>query len=302
MYADQILSGVSIAYQNAQHVSDMVFPEVQVKDRTGLYFKYGKEKFTQTNDLRAPGTYAQQVNYSLTQASYGPLLDHSLDMMITDEVVDASVAPADPAFDATEALTEYISVNKELDAYNQCSNASVITQNVTLSGTSRWNDYANSDPIGDFTIAIDTVKKAIIKPAKELTVLIGYEAYSVLRNHPQILERLKYSQLGVATTQLLAEILGVKQVIIAEAEYNTANIGQTSSMSYIWGKNAWVMYLTPKPGIRTVSFGYTLRKGGRQVFRFRDDRAEADFIRVKDYYQQHIMAADAAYYMATVVN
>jgi hypothetical protein len=302
IYADPILSNVSIAYQNAQHVADMVFPEVQVATRTGIYYKYGKEKFTQKNDLRAPGTYANQVKYSLTKVTYGPLLDHSLDIKIEDEITDDAVAPLDPAFDAVETLTEMISVNKELDAYNQCSNGSVITQNVTLSGTSRWDDYANSDPIGDFVTAIDTVKKAVVKTAKELTILIGYEAFSVLRNHPQMLERIKYSERGIITSDVLREVLGVKQVIIGESEYNTANENQTASMSYIWGKNAWVMYIVPSPTIRTVTFGYTLRKGGRQVLRFRDDRAESEFVRVKDYYQQHIMASDAAYLMTSVVN
>src|SRR3712207_3480991 len=147
IYADAILTGTSVAYQNAQHISDVIFPEVQVKDRTGIYFKYGKDKFSAVNDVRAPGTYAQVVNYSLSQATYGPLLDHSLDARIEDEISSMASAPLDPGFDATEMLTERLSVSKEVDAFNQCSNTSVITQNVTVSGTSRWDDYANSDPI-----------------------------------------------------------------------------------------------------------------------------------------------------------
>lgn len=302
LYADQLLSNVSIAWQNNAFVCDTVFPELQVKDKTGLYWKYGKEKFGQTNDVRAPGTYAQVVGYDLTQASYGPLLDHSLDAMVTDEVADVASAPLDPGVDATELVTEKIMVNKEIDAYNQCSNTSTLTQNVTLSGTSRWNDYANSDPIGDFRTAIDAVSKAVIKPTNQLTVLIGREAYNVLRDHPQFIERIKHSQLGILTTDLLANILEVKQVIIAESQYNSAGQGLTASMGYIWGKNAWVMYIDPQPGMRKVTFGFTLRKGPRTVFRFRDERAEADYIRVKDYYQQLIVQADAAYFIKTVVN
>jgi hypothetical protein len=302
VYADAILSGVSVAYQNAQHISNEIFPEVQVPDRTGIYFKYGKDKFSAVNDVRAPGTYAQVVPYNLTQATYGPLLDHSLDARIEDEIAGMSSAPLDPAFDATEMLSEHLSVSKEVDAFNQVSNTSVVTQNITLSGTDRWDDYSNSDPIGDIRAAVDTVKKATLKSAKDLTVVLGYEAFSVLRNHPQILERIKYSERGVITEEILASVFNVGRVLIGESESNSANMGQTASMSYIWGKNAWVLYSEAKPGIRKVSFGYTLRKGARQVFRFRDDRAETNFIRVKDYYQQHIMAADAGYYLATVVN
>src|SRR6266487_6228331 len=101
-------------------------------------------------------------------------------------------------------------LSKELDAFSQCSNTAVVTQNATLSGTSRWDDYANSDPIADVKLAVDTVKKAIVatntSASNKLTLVLGYDAYSVLRNHPQILERVKYSQLGVLTADLLAQV------------------------------------------------------------------------------------------------
>jgi hypothetical protein len=302
VYADGILSNVSIAYQNAQYISDTVFPEVQVKDRTGIYFKYGKDKFTAVNDVRAPGTYAQVVNYTLTQSTYGPLLDHSLDARIEDEVASMAVSPLDPAFDATEMLTQRLLVSKEIDAVSQVTNTAVVTQNVTLSGTDRWDDYANSDPIGDVQTGIDAINLATSAAPSEMTVVMGYPVYVALRNHPQIIERIKHSQLGILDEGLLAQVFGVKRVIVGSATKNTANAGATASMSYAWGKNVWVMLIAGKPGPRTVSFGYTLRKGSRQVLRMRDDRAETEFVRVKDYYQQHIMASDAGYYLATVVN
>jgi hypothetical protein len=302
MYADEILSGVSIAYSNAQYISDVIFPEVQVPHKTGIYYKYDKQKFRSVNDIRAPGTRAQVVEYGLTKANYGPLLDHSLDGRIEWELEGEAVAPLDPAFDATDNVTERLNISKEVDAFNQCSNTAVITQNTTLSGTSRWDDFANSDPIGDMKTAIDAVKKATLKSAKKLTIVMGYEVYTVLRNHPQIMERIKYSQLGVLTEELLAQVFGVKQVILAEAESNSANPLAADSMAYVWGKNVWVLLVAEKPAPREISFGYTLRKGSRTVYRWQDQGSETDYVRVKDYYQQHIMAADAAYYYATVVN
>src|SRR5687767_8994133 len=102
VYADKILSNVSVDYKNGQFIADTIFPEVQVTERTGIYFRYGREKFSSVNDVRAPGTYAQVVDYSLTQATYGPLLDHSLDAPLYDEIVGHAQAPLDPAVDATE--------------------------------------------------------------------------------------------------------------------------------------------------------------------------------------------------------
>lgn len=302
LYADQILSQFSVAWDNAGFIADTIFPEVQVTGKTGLYFTYDRQSQRQTNDVRAPGTRAQVVRYGYTQVPYGPLLDHSLDAPIEWEIEDTAVAPLDPAFDATNLLTSKITLNKEMDAYNQVTNTAVITQNVTLSGTSRWDDYANSDPIGDLRLSINTVKKSTGKSTQDLTIMMGYEAFDTLKNHPQFLERIKHSQLGILTAELIARVLDVKQVIIANAQVDTANPGQSDVMGYIWGKNAWVFYLADKPALRQPSFGYTLRKGGRKVYRWTEQAEETDYIRVKDYYQQFITAASAGYYLATVVN
>jgi hypothetical protein len=307
LYKDQFLSNFSVGYQNALTISDVIFPELQVPAKTGTYLKHTKDKFGVVNDIRAPGQYAQVVPWNTTEASYGPLLDHSLDMKLEDEVQQTVGAPGNPiplnpGVDEAEELSERQSVIKEVDAYNQCSNTSVITQNVTLSGTSRWSDYANSDPVGDMQTAVDTVAKAVVKPAKQLTVVLGYEVYTVLRNHPQILDRKKWSAMGVLQASDLAEIFGVKQVIIVESQYNTAGQGLSASMSYIWGKNAWVLYIAESVGRKKLTFGLTLRNGGKRVFRFRDDRAESEYIRLKDYYQQMIVAAEAGYFLKTVVS
>lgn len=65
-------------------------------------------------------------------------------------------------------------------------------------------------------------------------------------------------------------------------------------MSYIWGKNAWV-YRSRETSALCPLYPLDIRKKvldkySASVF------AETEFIRVKDYYQQMIMAADAGYY------
>jgi hypothetical protein len=300
VYQDPLLGDISIAYQNSSYIADSVFPEVQVAKISGNYFVYDKSKFVAVNDLRAPSTRANRVDYGLTKASYGPLLEHSLEQDIPDELIDQAVQPLDPNIDATENVTERLMLSKELDAYAKCADTAVITQNVTLSGISQWNDYSNSDPIGDVRTAIDTVKKEILK--KPNTLVIGYEVYSSLKNHPQILDRIKFSQLGVITTELIASVFDIENVIIAEAEQNTVNEAQTAVMAYIWGKNAWVMFLNQAPAIRKVSFGYTLRRGARSVERWDERAVKAQFVRVSDWYEHKIVAAGAAYFIKNAIN
>src|ERR1700719_12113 len=238
VYVDPALTNISIAYQNDTYMADMVFPEIQVAKVSGFYWVYDKSKCVVADDKRAPSTRANRVDYGLTKTPYGPLIEHALEQDIPDEVVDQASAPLDPNIDATENVTDRILLSKEVDAFTQCSNTAVITQNVTLSGASQWSQYATSDPIGDVRTARDTVKKAVLKMPNRL--LLGYEVLSILNNHPEIIERIKYSQLGVVTPELLAEIFMIEEVWVADAEQNVANEAQTADMEYVWGKNAWV--------------------------------------------------------------
>lgn len=299
VYVDPLLSNISIAYQNDTYLADMIFPEVQVAKVSGFYFVYDKSKFVVANDTRTPSTRANRVDYGLTKSPYGPLVEHSLEQDIPDEIVDQAMAPLDPNIDATENVTDRILLSKEVDAFTQCSNTAVVTQNVTLSGTSQWSAYATSDPVGDVRTAVDTIKLNVLKRPNRL--VLTYPVYSVLRNHPEIIERIKYSQLGVVTPELLSQIFDIEEVWIADAEQNTANENQTPVMSYVWGKNAWVFFINPAPAIRKVSFGYTFRRGPRMVERWDERWVKAQFVRVTDWYQQLIVAAPAAYYIQNAV-
>lgn len=307
VYANAILSNVSISWTNMENqlIADELFPMIPVKFRTGLYFVYDKSKFHIVNDLRSPGQQANVVEYGLTQQTYGPLLDHMLKQRVEDEIKDQAVTPLDPFIDATNNVTERMVLNKENDALTQMTSSTNFTgsNKTTLTGTSRWDDYVNSDPIGDVRTAVDGVKKAILGKRPN-TLVITYEVYSVLRNHPQILERIKYSQLGIVTADLLAQIFDIGRVLIPDVVYNTANEAQTDAISYLWGKNVWVVYITPRPGIRTITFGYTLQKGARQTLTWRDPNPDAfsDWVGVRQYYQQFVIAKEAAWWIATVIN
>lgn len=308
VYANAILSNVSIAYTNDENVmiADEIFPKVPVKFRTGIYFVYDKSKFRVANDLRSPGQEANVVTYGLTQATYGPLHDHMLKQAIEDELRDQAVAPLDPDIDATENVTSRIMLSKEYDAFLKCTSGTYFTgsNKVTLSGTDQWDDYANSDPIDDVRVGVDTVKAALVGK-KPNTMVITYEVFSVLRNHPQILERIKYSQLGIITVDLLAAVFDIKRILVPDVMHNTGNAGQTeTAMTYMWGKNVWLFYITPRPAIRTISWGFTLQKGDRQTLTWRDPRPDTfqDWVGVRQYYEHKVIAAAAGYWIATPIS
>lgn len=62
---------------------------------------------------------------------------------------------------------------------------STITNNTTLSGTSQWSDYANSDPVTAIDNAKETVRKASGK--RPNSIFMSRPVFNKLRRHPKVI-------------------------------------------------------------------------------------------------------------------
>ena len=295
VYVDVQLTDVSVRYANPSYIADTLFPIIPVKFRSGVYYKYGKENLSVSNDLRTKGARANRVEMSVSKVAYGPLKEHSLETPVDWEQRDMAVEPLDLQTDATMLVSDKILLRKEIDLATVLSSSSNVTQYATLSGTDQFSDYANSDPFAKIETARLTIQKNALQKAN--TIFMGLETWASLKNHPDFLERAKYTRLGVVTTDLLKDLFpGVENIYVGEAMYNTAAEGQTVSLSPVWGKHLWVAYVTPTPGIRTVSLGYTLTWAeARKVEVWPEQATKEDMIRVTDYYEQKIVAVECIY-------
>lgn len=296
---DPALSNVSIKYTNEQFIADRIMPTLNVRKQNGKYYVYDKSNLRIDETLRSSGSGANEVDYSLSRDTYS-CDDHALKEFVEDEVQDQADAALNPLVDATEHLTEKLMLDREKSLADLMADTGNITNNDTLSGTDQWSDYDNSDPIGDVRTARISVHSNIFK--RPNTLALSKEVYDVLIDHPDITDRIKYSQLGVATPELLARIFQVDQVLIGEAGYNTATEGASDSLGYVWGKHAWVIYISPRVSLKTVTFGWTFTYKQRMVKRWRDEDREGTYVRVgQDNYDQKIVAEEAAYFIKDAV-
>ena len=295
---DSILSNVSVAFQNEDYIADMVAPIVQSKKITGTFYKYDTSKFRKTPSLRGMGSSSKEVGYSISSDTY-VCKDHALKELVPDELKEEALAPLEPEIDAAENVRERLLVEREDDLATFMSSTSNITNNTTLSGTDQWSDFVNSDPFGDIETGIESVRSKIFKAAN--TLLLGIETYNKLKLHPDILDRLK-SGIAKVTPELLANLFDVKTVLIGRAGKETATEGQVSSLSNIWGKNAWLLYVTPRPGKKQISFAYHFqRKAKLNTDKWRDNDREGMWVRTHDFFVLKVIAVDAAYLIKNAV-
>lgn len=296
---DPALSQVSIKYTNDSFIADQIFPVIKVSKQTGKYYVYDKANLRVNKSNRAAGSGANEVDHGLSTASFS-CDDHALKEFVADEIQDQADAALNPLIDATETVTEMLMLDREQTLATMLADTAQVTQNTTLSGTSQWSDYNNSSPIADVRTARQTIHAATFK--KPNTLILGKPVFDMLVEHPEIIERIKYSQLGVVTAELLARLFQVEKVLVGEAGSNTAAEGQTDSLAYVWGKHAWVAHVAPRVGLKTLTFGATFTYSNRSVKRWRDEDREGTYVRIgQDNYVQKIIAVGAGYLIKNAV-
>lgn len=301
-YQDPLLTNVSVKYTNpgVSFIAERLFPQVRVQKKTGIYFTYDKSNLKASDDVRTGKARANRVDYELTKTPYGPLVEHSLEYGIEDDEMEQYDSPHNARVDATETLTEKMLINKEKKLATMLTDVAIVTQNVTLTGGDKFSDYANSNPFDVIQTAKNTIQKnGLLQPN---TCTMSYEAWAVMQHHPDLLERIKYSERGIITEDIFKALFGFQNLLIGSAVENTGEDGAADAMSYIWGKNMILSYVSPTPKLKAVSAGYHLQLKDARTIDWWDERpVKTQFVRITDYFDPHIVAQEAIYLIKDVV-
>lgn len=263
VHIDAILSNMSVAYlQKADNfIADKVFPVVPVDKKSNKYFTYTKNDwFRDEAQRRAPGTESAGGGFGVSTDTY------SCDVFafhkdVDDQTLANADVPLSPLREATEFVTRRLALRREIQFVSDYLTTSVWGKDLTgVSGSpstdqfKQWSDYANSDPIED----IEQAKEQILSTTglEGNTLVLGYQVFRKLRNHPDVIDRYKYTTNQVVTTDMLARLFEVDRILVAKSVYGTNKEGQTGAYSFTFGKAAALLHVAPNPGLMTPSAGY----------------------------------------------
>lgn len=290
---DQVLTNISVQYQPAPngYLADKVMPAVPVNKESAIFWVYDKARFDVPDALRAPRTDYNKVDWSASTDVY-LAKEYGLEGEIDDDERENAAAPLDLDVDTTEIVTDMILLNREVRVAALVLSTGTITQNATLSGATQWSD-PNSDPLGDGKTARTTIFNAT--GYKPNTLLIGNGVFEALKLHPDVLDRIKYSERAVVTKELLATLFEVDEVLVGGVLRKTSKEGQTVTLTDIWGSDALFYYREQRPSLKRASFGYQMRQKPLRVFRYREDKRNTDVIRVTEKQAEKVIAAQLAY-------
>ena len=264
-HIDSALTNMSIAYIQKQSafVADRMFPKLPVKKQSDAYFTYVKEDwFRDEAELRRPGTESAGGGYEIDPDNTYYCLQYAYHKDVTDEDRANSDSPLAPDQDATEYITQKLWLKREVDFATKFFATSVwsyeragAASGAEVAGTSviYWS-ASDGAPITDIAAAQDAIQS--ITGYRPNRLLLGARVYTQVKNNPTVLERIKYTQRGIVTTDLLATLFDVEEVVVARAVKNSAAKGASEDTDFLLGDNALLTYAPPRSGIKIPSAGY----------------------------------------------
>lgn len=303
---DKILSQFSQFYTNDQYISEQILPVLKVKEKTGKFAKYGKENLRVYTDqiFRAPGTRANNVDYSVSQGDY-ICKERAIEKRVPDEMANNTDDPYDAKRDATAVLMDNIWINQERALQQSLTSTAIITtNNTTLTGTSQWSDYNNSDPFDDISVAIEGVRASTGR--RPNVMVLCHDVWMKLKYHPDVREQLKYTGGNGNISEgsfgsFLKDFFNLSEVLVGSAVMNSADEGQSASIADVWTKDAWLMSRTPSPTLMQATFGLTLSDVPRQVDTYREETHLSDVVRQRYSYDQNIMDEALCYLVKAAI-
>lgn len=305
---DTVLSTAAQGYKNAAMVGGLLFPYVPVTQRGGKIIAFGREDFALYATARNPGSATRRVQFGYAGAPYA-LESHSLEGLLpVENMQEAQAVPGIDLGSLTVAKVQaIIALRLEKAQADLATNAAnyAASNKTTLAGTSQWSDFSGvSDPINDVEVGKEAVRKQIGR--RPNTGVMGPAVLAKLKQHPKILERIKYTGRDVATLELLASLFGLQRLECGEAVYDTSPGSAAPAFSDVWGKSFVLSYteIGAQADQGLPTYGYTYRLGGYPIVEvpYPDRNAKSWVYPVTDEVAPVIAGASAGYLISAAVN
>jgi len=294
-HLDVALTNISVGWSNEGLVAERLFPTVQVRKQSDKYYTFGREAWLpEAGDFRAPGTEAHEIPGLAVSLDTYYAQEHALQIAVTDEERENVDSPMAPDRDGTELVTSKIILGREKLMHDLVTDPTqyATDMTVTLSGTAQWNDYTNSDPIGDFKDGRHNMHAHVFMEPN--TAIVPYQVMSVLEDHPDFIERIKYSERAILSPELIAAVVGLPNIIVPGT-----GIASSASLvpGYLWGKDVLLAWVPPRAGLKIPAFAYEFVWGyggntPQAVDRWREDKRKSDIVRVSRRYDLKLVGRE----------
>jgi hypothetical protein len=323
LHVNAPLSNVSVAHLQDPNdfIARKLFPVVPVKKQSDLYWKFSKSDLRRTDvKRRAPGTKAPGTGWKNNTDTY-----FAHPYSVRKDLDDQTTANADSMWDlekiSTQNLTQQLLINQDLEWSDTFFKSTVWDTEYAGVSTApstgeflQW-DQAGSDPIAEVSEWV--VRFRELNGRKPNKMVMGADVMRALKQHPDIIDRIKYTQKGIVTEDLIATLFDVEQILVAYASYtDVAEINdakaQDAAADYSFitdSKSCLLVYSPSAPALQTPAAGYTFtwtglysgNSAGIKVKRFRLEEIESNVIEASMAYDMKVVSPDMGIFIEDAV-
>jgi hypothetical protein len=307
------LTAIAIGYRNRDIdlIADRVLPRT---GKNGLKFSY--TRYSMADAYTVPNTrVARRAEPTVVEFGGELVQDECVDYGLDDIIPNAEIlafeamqkpasgGPVSPMAKSTSLLAGLVLLDREIRVANLVFNSATYpaANRTTLSGTSQWSDFTNSNPVDAILAALDV---PIFRPN---VLTFGQATWTKLRQHPRMVTAILGNQVnaGAVTRQQVADFFEVKEVVVGASFVNTARKGQAPVMSRVWGKHAAALFISQDAAdADQPTFGFTAQFGDRIAGTMDEPKKGlrgSVMVRVGESVKEVISASASAYYFENAV-
>lgn len=257
---DRERTPIVIAYKNTDYIADEVAPRVPV----------GKQEF-EWIERSIPDSYTVKetlvgrtgrVNQIFTKGTLktDSTENHFLEEPVPQDDIDNAASGEDPLGDASEFVMDQVLLAREKRIADKVFDLNLYPadQRETLSGTSQFSDFTNSDPIG---VVENALSQPLLRPTH---MLLGRAVFDQLKQHPKIVNAIKGEAgvvNGIARREAIADLFELEGLIVGDGWYYPT----TATKARIWGKHITLFHRNPAAKLKRggATFMLTAQFGQR---------------------------------------
>lgn len=262
-HIDRALTNISVAYMQGDDafIADKVFPIINVTKQSDVYFKYSKaDMFRNEVQERGRGAESAGGNWNVELADPYYCRKYAFHYDITQEERVNYDKPLDVERDTTEWLSQKMLLKRELDFADKFFKTGVWGKDVQADGSSvkKWSDQM-SDPVKQVNDLMLEMAEASGK--KPNFAIMAPDVLYALKNHEAIMDRIKYTQKGIITLDLIASLFELDKIFVPWGIFNdgpqtTGYDDVKTDMNFIYKGKMLLGYRATRPSLKQPTAGY----------------------------------------------
>lgn len=263
------LTQIAMGIKPTGFIADEVCPRITVASEKFIYTKFATDEVFSIPDTRVGRTGAPNtVEFGGTDVT-DSTEDYGLDDPVPNKDIKnaegTNYNPKEAAAERTALLVQMAREQRVANLYFSLGTYAASLR-TTLSGTSQWSDYSNSDPTTAMLTMFDNM---LVRPN---IGIVGRAVWTKLRMHPKVVAAVLNNDkglggaaaAGVIQRRAVADLLELDEIYVGEPFANASKKGQAAAFTRMWGKHA--AFLRVDKSVRDTkgglpTFGFTAQWG-----------------------------------------